>query len=480
MLLTTFTCNFSAAFVPQAQGRTPHVSCGFAMGVFSVLLCSLLLLAAGEFHDGQAVPVVPPGPSLREKWTDRLGTCFLTCLVLSAWRWRFDGSKEPKETHLLKCIGFAETMEEALSFVRVLCTGMSAFDCSSRVVQHEAVTSGDPPAPPILVVQTNGKLFGDFATRSRIPFNVVSDSAEKVAMLTSHARCRALRLPATVPSAPAAIGLALGRPVDGQPLGGPWAQVVVDTGGQLLALDAAPQVFAQEVDLAQLAGGADGCDGGWMLTGGTGVTEGKRVVYVDKNDVSSVDLKGAVAVLSEKHKPGTMSDGALLRGAYQAGAMLYCVPDPSEIPCFAISEDDGKRLCSALEAGRGSKVKEFKLHDRREKLQTERSLPTIGGLGWATVRSGSGDLCFEGGADSSKIRKLFTACTGPVGPVPRELWQQRDPTWRITDERNAVGMVVRTQGAAPGRVAAVAPGIPKFGANHGNDLKPGLINPWVD
>ena len=66
---------------------------------------------------------------------------------------------------------FAETLDEALSFVRVLCTGMSAFDCSSRVVQAE----GNEPAPPVLVVQTNGRLFGDFATRSRIPFNVVSD-----------------------------------------------------------------------------------------------------------------------------------------------------------------------------------------------------------------------------------------------------------------------------------------------------------------
>lgn len=54
-------------------------------------------------------------------------------------------------------------------------------------------------------------------------------------------------------------------------------------------------------------------------------------------------------------------------------------------------------------------------------------------------------------ADAGKIRKLFTACSGPVGPVPREVWQQRDPTWRITDERNAVGMVVRTQGGIPER-----------------------------
>ena len=47
---------------------------------------------------------------------------------------------------------------------------------------------------------------------------------------------------------------------------------------------------------------------------------GKRVVQVPKNDCQLVDLRGVVAVMSEKHKPGTMSDGALLRGAYQAGA----------------------------------------------------------------------------------------------------------------------------------------------------------------
>ena len=199
---------------------------------------------------------------------------------------------------------------------------------------------------------------------------------------------------------------------------------------------------------------------------------GKPIVYVPKNDVSSMPLRGAVAVLSEKFKPGTMSDGALLQGAYQAGAdavikiggggldssekranqvvnretqyckhpssqllkllgfmvhhpkytalgddslgftsfevamsrssgfsvifragaMLYSVPDPSEIPCFAISEDDGKKLCSALEVriypksvwmwpywqpcarqvSRSAKVKELKVNDRRQKLQAER------------------------------------------------------------------------------------------------------------
>lgn len=41
---------------------------------------------------------------------------------------------------------------------------------------------------------------------------------------------------------------------DGQPLGGAWAQVVLEADGQLLSLDAAPQVFAQEVSLAQFRG----------------------------------------------------------------------------------------------------------------------------------------------------------------------------------------------------------------------------------
>ena len=44
------------------------------------------------------------------------------------------------------------------------------------------------------------------------------------------------------------------------------------------------------------------------------------MIFVPKNDVSALDLRGSVAVLSEKHKPGTMSDGALLQQAYDAGA----------------------------------------------------------------------------------------------------------------------------------------------------------------
>ncbi|CAK9101724.1 unnamed protein product [Durusdinium trenchii] len=525
---------------------------------------------------------------------------------------------------------FEASLDEARAFVRVLCMGMGTFDCSSRVVQPQAQGNVGNAMTPVLVVK-NCKLFGDFATRSRIPFNVVSDPAMMKWLSRHYARpvvgleekpfpsleygwpgaeqptYRGLSIPLQMPRAllwpcePQYPGAKLGAErLDGQPLGGAWAQVVLEADGQLLSLDAAPQVFAQEVSLAQF--------------------RGKPVVLVPKNDVSSVKLRGAVAVLSEKHKPGTMSDGALLRGAYQAGAeavikiggggaMLYCVPDPSEIPCFAISEDDGKKLCSALEvliglwAGGRVTVKELIVHDRREKLQAERwkcgnvwlhvsglylqsvdwdgplwevaqearaaqealiyedyfeayqdtrevdprlglersklrrmmesAWSQLGRIGltknasmigkllalgaqrcklkvnylkfhpaetftgtacamllsphkpgfkqkpasdslvqawvaheavylalmghftklidymapslWNLIKCMNGEF-FGWEADASKIRKLFTACTGPFGPVPRELWQQRDPTWRITDERNAVGMVVRTQG----------------------------------
>lgn len=49
-------------------------------------------------------------------------------------------------------------------------------------------------------------------------------------------------------------------------------------------------------------------------------------------------------------------------------------------------------------------------------------------------------------ADAAKIVKLFSACSGPVGPMPAEEWQRCDPTWRIVDEKNALGMATRTQG----------------------------------
>ncbi|CAK9038447.1 unnamed protein product [Durusdinium trenchii] len=546
------------------------------MAVAGVMLFSLVLLAAGE---------TKPTSVEWNKWIDRLGTCLVTCLVLMVWRWCSQKPKEePKEMHLpaVEEVGagwlmqdlekfeqltkqqirsvnprFEASLDEARAFVRVLCMGMGTFDCSSRVVQPQA--QGDDEVA--FQVQSSPPT-GDCPFRCKC-----------------HAPC---------------FGPASRSTQDGQPLGGAWAQVVLEADGQLLSLDAAPQVFAQEVSLAQF--------------------RGKPVVLVPKNDVSSVKLRGAVAVLSEKHKPGTMSDGALLRGAYQAGAeavikiggggaMLYCVPDPSEIPCFAISEDDGKKLCSALEAGGRVTVKELIVHDRREKLQAERwkcgnvwlhvsglylqsvdwdgplwevaqearaaqealiyedyfeayqdtrevdprlglersklrrmmesAWSQLGRIGltknasmigkllalgaqrcklkvnylkfhpaetftgtacamllsphkpgfkqkpasdslvqawvaheavylalmghftklidymapslWNLIKCMNGEF-FGWEADASKIRKLFTACTGPFGPVPRELWQQRDPTWRITDERNAVGMVVRTQG----------------------------------
>ncbi|CAK8988038.1 unnamed protein product [Durusdinium trenchii] len=476
-----------------------------------------------------------------------------------------------------------DSLEEALAFVRALCEGMNAFENSSRVTSDGA-----------LVVRSSSPLFGEFATRSRIPFNLVNE--EEVSFQVSytppsgdcpfrcscHARC----------FGPASCSH------EGQPTGGPWAEVTVDFPNQKgLRLPAAAQVFANHVTWAELCG--------------------KRVVHVPKNDVSSVDLKGGIAILAEKFKPGTTSDGAILREAYQAGAvavikiggggaMLYSVPDPTEIPCFAISEADGKVLCDALAntaPGLLPKVREMKLLDQREALHSERwgagkvwvmlsglylqsvdwenplsevaeeanaskgaliyedyfevyessrsvdprlsleksklrrmmesAWSQLGRVGLASNASMMGKLlalgaqrcklrmdyvkffpaetfsgtactmllsphkpglrqkpasdmlvqawvaheavylalmghftklidymapslwnfikCINGEffgweADSKKIRKLFTACTGPVGPVPRELLKQQDPTWRIVDERNAIGLQVRSQG----------------------------------
>eukprot|EP00913_Durusdinium_trenchii_P017765 g16692.t1 len=235
---------------------------------------------------------------------------------------------------------------------RHLRLSMNAFENSSRVTSDGA-----------LVVRSSSPLFGEFATRSRIPFNLVNE--EEVSFQVSytppsgdcpfrcscHARC----------FGPASCSH------EGQPTGGPWAEVTVDFPNQKgLRLPAAAQVFANHVTWAELCG--------------------KRVVHVPKNDVSSVDLKGGIAILAEKFKPGTTSDGAILREAYQAGAvavikiggggaMLYSVPDPTEIPCFAISEADGKVLCDALAntaPGLLPKVREMKLLDQREALHSER------------------------------------------------------------------------------------------------------------
>ena len=41
---------------------------------------------------------------------------------------------------------------------------------------------------------------------------------------------------------------------DGQPLGGAWAQVVLECDGKMLSLDAAAQVFAQDVALSDFGG----------------------------------------------------------------------------------------------------------------------------------------------------------------------------------------------------------------------------------
>jgi len=64
---------------------------------------------------------------------------------------------------------------------------------------------------------------------------------------------------------------------------------------------------------------------------------------------------------------------------------------------------------------------------------------------WNFIKCTNGDF-FGWEADATKIIKLFTPCTGPFGPEPNEEWQRQDPTWCITDEKNVMGMVTRSQG----------------------------------
>ena len=111
------------------------------------------------------------------------------------------------------------------------------------------------------MLRTPQGLFGEFATRSRIPFNVVTE--EEVTFEVSsqpptgdcpfrcacHAGC----------FGPAS------RSCEGRPLD-TWAQVAVDCGGQLLRLSAAAQVFAKQ-----------SCQ----------ELKGRPVVVVPKNDVTA-------------------------------------------------------------------------------------------------------------------------------------------------------------------------------------------------
>ncbi|CAK0826804.1 unnamed protein product [Prorocentrum cordatum] len=75
---------------------------------------------------------------------------------------------------------------------------------------------------------------------------------------------------------------------------------------------------------------------------------------------------------------------------------------------------------------------------------------------WNFLKCVNGDF-FGWEADASKVRKLFTPCSGRVGPEPKEQWQKDDPTWQIVDERNAIGIVVRTQGRLLWRERSAVP-----------------------
>merc|ERR1712187_464958 len=63
---------------------------------------------------------------------------------------------------------------------------------------------------------------------------------------------------------------------------------------------------------------------------------------------------------------------------------------------------------------------------------------------WNFIKCVNGEY-FGWEADSAKIIKLFTACTGDFGPRPKEAWMRNDPTWCIGDEKNVIGIVTKSQ-----------------------------------
>eukprot|EP00931_Biecheleriopsis_adriatica_P087810 TRINITY_DN62226_c0_g1_i1.p1 TRINITY_DN62226_c0_g1~~TRINITY_DN62226_c0_g1_i1.p1 ORF type:complete len:674 (+),score=119.24 TRINITY_DN62226_c0_g1_i1:80-2101(+) len=469
---------------------------------------------------------------------------------------------------------FRQCLEEALAFARVICEGLAQFPCSVELRRSDSTD-------PSLIVRPQQPLSGELATRSRVPFNMCVDDEVCFALRCNppegecpfrckcHAHC---------------FGPASSANAAGDPTGGPWAELTIEfADGAKQTFDCGSQVFKGDADLSEVVGA--------------------QVVHVSRNDFRSVTLQGCVAVITEKHKPNTKSDGALVREALAAGAccvvkvggggsMLFCVPDPLEIPCLAITEEAGTSLISKL--ARPARVVQILRHDRRGRLQQERwtsgmvwlelkgmylhtvdhdspisglarrsvssrgpliyedysefylarkdkddelsprrsklrrvlesAWSQLGKIGvrnnpamlgkllalgsqrgkftldyvkFAPAKTFAGTSCtmlisqvdaselqawmahemvylalmsyfakmmefvapslwnfllcingefFGWEADSTKIRKLFTPCKGPVGPQPKESWQKLDPTWCIVDEKNMVGMVTKTQG----------------------------------
>eukprot|EP00928_Gymnodinium_smaydae_P026593 TRINITY_DN20830_c0_g1_i1.p1 TRINITY_DN20830_c0_g1~~TRINITY_DN20830_c0_g1_i1.p1 ORF type:complete len:679 (-),score=66.88 TRINITY_DN20830_c0_g1_i1:96-2039(-) len=481
-----------------------------------------------------------------------------------------------------------KTFSDAMSFARAIYMGVSSF-CPSAELVTDSHASAE--TVPVLRLKPRTPLKGEFATKSRIPFDLYIEEEGLE-----------LSLSALPPAKNCPFRSACHRRCFGPASGGdkPWAKLDLifgeDGDSQTVSRTflAAPQAF--QADHHGLPG--------------------LQVVVVPENDFSKVDVRGAAAVVTEKAKPGTKSDGAVVRDAQAAGAscvikvggggsMLYCVADPVAIPCIAISKEDGEALMHLLQGptGKRGNISEYTEIDTRADLISKRwqngmlwlhckglrfrtidwesplcravsaegnaHLPMIyedyygffhshkdsssrispdsskfrrivesawsqlhrvglstnppmlgkmlalggqrceftadyfkfapgqtqantavsmlltpisaqGGRGedstasdlqawvaheavylalmgqftrligfmapslWNFIKCVNGEF-FGWEADAEKMTKLFTPCTGPVGPPPALPWQQNDPTWRIVDEK-VLGITTRTQG----------------------------------
>lgn len=248
---------------------------------------------------------------------------------------------------------FSDAIDMAVKFVRAICEGVAGFDPDVQLMQGN---TGDIE----LQVRVRIPLYGEFPTRSRVPYSIGVGTEPGLRFRLStrppagscpfeckcHARCFG--------------------PSSNFSAGGPsWAELGVRfPNGQQRSFDGAFQA------------------GSHSLTD----IQGIRIVALPGNRVADRDVVGAAVVVVEKLKPGTTSDGALIEEAHAKGArcvikvggggsLIYRVADPISIPCIALTLDDGTELLNALaqcEHRGHSTIANLTEHDRREGLKQER------------------------------------------------------------------------------------------------------------
>lgn len=238
-----------------------------------------------------------------------------------------------------------DSIESAIEFVGALCRGVAPFAVGMDIAQDGS-----------MVFRPRVPLRGEFATKSRIPFQLQCFPAGVSVRVSPRSPDHSC--PFRCPCHARCFGPASGGE-------GPWAELIVKTAKNVVyTLAASVQVFP--ADLAALAG--------------------RKLVLVPGNDLRSVDVKGEIAVLTEKDKGGNTSDGFLSREAMRAGAVGVVkiggdgrpcrVPDPMAIVCIQLSGPPARSLESyldeAADAGQPLVVVEVRETDCRNQLERER------------------------------------------------------------------------------------------------------------